>query len=169
MTATFSHLDRFHTTSGRHHLPARLQPAELRRIARSYALNPNLEALLRETRERSWARLAGDARSDVWLISWPEGTETGWHDHGDSNGAFAVASGTVVEETWALRSVQRRVLTVGDHRAFDEHHVHNVSGAGPGRALTVHAYSPALVVMGQYEIGPDGPVSTAVREDESSW
>ena len=62
--------------------------AELRRTARSYALNPNLSALLPESGGRTWARLAGDARLDVWLISWPEGTETGWHDHGEASGAF---------------------------------------------------------------------------------
>lgn len=168
MTATSSRLDSFHRRST-HHLPARLQPAELRAIARSYAGNPNLDALLTDTGERTWARLAGDTRSDVWLISWPEGTETGWHDHGESNGAFAVAAGTVIEETWALRSVQRRVLAAGDHRAFNERHVHNVRGAGPGRALTVHAYSPALIVMGDYEIGPDGPIATSTRQDETSW
>ena len=76
--------------------------AELRQTARRYALNPNLSALLPESSERTWARLAGDARLDVWLISWPEGTETGWHDHGDASGAFAVASGVVLEQTWAL-------------------------------------------------------------------
>ena len=75
----------------------------------------------------------------------------------------------VIEETWALGAVQSRRLSVGDHRAFGERHIHNVLGGGPGRALTVHAYSPALVVMGDYELGADGPVATATRRDEESW
>ena len=143
--------------------------AELRRTARSYALNPNLSALLPESGGRTWARLAGDARLDVWLISWPEGTGTGWHDHGEASGAFAVASGVVLEQTWALGAVQHRTLTEGDARAFGRDHVHNVVGAGPGRALTVHAYAPGLVTMGQFELGPEGPNRLATPQDASSW
>ena len=155
--------------------PTHLAPvplAELRRTVRRYALNPNLAALLPETEERAWARLAGDARSDVWLISWPEGTETGWHDHGDAAGAFAVASGSVVELTWALGAVQHRRLAEGDSRAFGRDHVHNVAGAGPGRSLTVHAYAPGLLTMGEFELGTAGPVRLATSRtgrDGASW
>jgi hypothetical protein len=160
MTATTFHLDT---------RAADVPLAALRETARRYALNPNLAALLPESGDRSWARLAGDARMDVWLISWPEGTETGWHDHGDASGAFAVASGVVIEQTWALGAIQHRTLTQGDARAFGRDHVHNVVGAGPGRALTVHAYAPGLVTMGQFELGPDGPNRLATPQDASSW
>lgn len=140
---------------------------DLRRTVRRYALNPNLDLLLPDSGQRTWARLAGDARSDVWLISWPEDVEAGWHDHGDAVGAFAVASGSVLEETWALGAVQRRRLTVGESHSFRAEQVHNVRGFGPGRALTVHAYSPALVTMGGYVVGPTGPVrATSVPRDE---
>ena len=160
MTATTSHLDT---------RAADVPLAELRQTARSYALNPNLSALLPESGQRTWARLAGNARLDVWLISWPEGTETGWHDHGEASGAFAVAAGIVIEKTWALGAIQHRTLTDGDARAFGRDHVHNVVGAGPGRALTVHAYAPGLVTMGQFELGPDGPNRLATPQDASSW
>ncbi len=139
-------------------------PAALRRTLHRYALNPNLAALLPATGERSWARLAGDARSDIWLISWPEGTETGWHDHGDAAGAFAVASGSVDELTWALGAVQRRRLAAGDSRSFGREHVHNVVGAGPGRSLTVHAYAPGLLTMGAFDLGPRGPVQRGAQD-----
>ena len=163
MTASSSHLD-----ARRLRRPVPL--AELRQTARRYALNPNLAALLPDSsRERTWARLAGDARIDVWLISWPEGTETGWHDHGDASGAFAVASGVVLEQTWALGAVQQRTLADGDTRAFGRDHVHNVVGLGPGRALTVHAYAPALLTMGRFELGPDGPVQLTDSQDASPW
>ena len=165
MTASFTHLD---TPPARPTVPL----AELRRTVRRYALNPNLAALLPETGERAWARLAGDARTDVWLISWPEGSQTGWHDHGDAAGAFAVASGAVVELTWALGAVQHRRLADGDSRAFGRDHVHNVLGAGPGRALTVHAYAPGLVTMGEFELAAEGPVrlaTTRSNADGGSW
>ena len=161
MTALHSHLERVNVPL-----------AELRQTARRYALNPNLAALLPEPSEgtgRTWARLAGDARLDVWVISWPEGTETGWHDHGDASGAFAVASGVVIEQTWARGTVQQRTLGEGDTRAFGRDHVHNVVGAGPGRSLTVHAYAPGLVEMGRFELGPEGPTRLATLEDASSW
>ena len=128
-----------------------------------------LRAAPRERRPHLGPVSPGDARLDVWLISWPEGTETGWHDHGDASGAFAVASGVVLEQTWALGAVQHRTLTEGDARAFGRDHVHNVVGAGPGRALTVHAYAPGLVTMGQFELGPDGPNRLATPQDASSW
>jgi len=159
-------------TASTFHLDARVASvplAELRRTARRYALNPNLSALLPESGERTWARLAGDARLDVWLISWPHGTETGWHDHGDASGAFAVASGVVLEQTWALGAIQHRTLSEGDARAFGRDHVHNVIGAGPGRAVTVHAYAPGLVTMGRFALGPDGPNRLATPQDASSW
>jgi quercetin dioxygenase-like cupin family protein len=143
--------------------------AELRRTARRFALNPNLDALLPESPDRTWARLAGDARMDVWLISWPDGTETGWHDHGDASGAFAVASGVVIEQTWALGTVQHRTLSEGDTRAFGRDHVHNIVGAGRGRALTVHAYAPALSTMGRFELRPDGPARLSRAQDGPAW
>jgi predicted metal-dependent enzyme (double-stranded beta helix superfamily) len=158
MTAAHSHLDTLHVPL-----------AELRQTARRYALNPNLAALLPDGDGRTWARLAGDARLDVWVISWPEGTETGWHDHGEAAGAFAVASGLVIEQTWALGTVQQRTLAEGDTRTFGRDHVHNVIGAGPGRSLTVHAYAPGLVEMGRFELGPDGPARLATAQDASSW
>jgi quercetin dioxygenase-like cupin family protein len=142
---------------------------ELRTVARRYALNPNLAALLPESRERTWARLAGDARTDVWLISWPEGSETGWHDHGEAAGAFVVASGVVIEQTWASGRVQSRRLIEGEARSFGRDHVHNVVGAGPGRALTVHVYAPGLVEMGRFELASDGPVRLVAGEDASAW
>ena len=162
MTASSSHVDAPHFSH-----PVRL--AELRQIARHYALNPNLPALLPDSSdERTWARLAGDVRMDVWLISWPEDTETGWHDHGDASSAFAVASGMVLEQTWALGAVQHRTLAEGDTRAFGRDHVHNVVGVGPGRALTVHAYAPALVTSRRFELGPGGPVQLTGSQD-ASW
>ncbi len=173
MTASFLHLDT-HADRG---VPQPQRPgglasvplADLRRTVRRYALNPNLAALLPESTQRSWARLAGDARSDVWLISWPHGTETGWHDHGLAAGAFAVAAGSVVELTWALGAVQQRRLEVGDSRIFGRDHVHNVVGAAPGRSLTLHAYAPGLVTMGEFELGPGGPVPRGTTTDGASW
>lgn len=42
---------------------------------------------------RTWIRLDGPGGSEAWLIGWPPGTGTGWHDHAESRGAFATARG----------------------------------------------------------------------------
>ena len=122
-----------------------------------------------DTGERTWARLAGFGGVEVWLISWPEGTETGWHDHGGSHGAFAVASGGVVEETWAIGTVRRRRLTVGDSRSFGANHVHNVRGTGAGRSLTVHAYAPRLLTMTGHVLGRTGPRPGVTSREGVDW
>jgi hypothetical protein len=35
--------------------------------------------------------------------------------------------------------------------------------------MTVHAYAPALVTMGRFELGPDGPIQRTSSQDVSSW
>lgn len=52
---------------------------------------------------RTWVRLEGPGGSEAWLIGWPPGTGTGWHDHADSVGAFLTASGELKENSLAAR------------------------------------------------------------------
>ncbi|MEP6799361.1 MAG: hypothetical protein ABI890_14495 [Lapillicoccus sp.] len=142
---------------------------ELERIARRYALNPNLDVLLRGTSDRTWARLADDSGAEVWLMSWPEGAETGWHDHGGSVGAFAVATGNLVEETWSTQGSQERALGPGDSRTFGEEQVHNVRGVAVGRSLTVHACAPRLVTMTRHELTPAGLRPVLTSREGGQW
>ena len=99
-------------------------------------------------------RLCLDASDDVelWLISWPPGTGTGWHDHGAASGAFVVLRGTLTEYTWD--GVNRaRTLNHGAGRAFRSNHVHDVANQTDGApALSLHAYTPRLVAMTTYEL-----------------
>ncbi|TXL85183.1 cysteine dioxygenase [Streptomyces sp. IB2014 016-6] len=114
---------------------------------------------------RTWIRLDGPAGSEAWIISWPPGTGTGWHDHGGSYGAFATAEGALQEDSLAARlptegwktlelaeGVDReRKLTKGDARAFGSHHVHEVRNeSGSEHAVSVHAYYPPLPLMRRY-------------------
>ncbi|MEW5543049.1 cysteine dioxygenase, partial [Streptomyces cyaneofuscatus] len=69
--------------------------AELLDFVRSAAEDEALIASLPLDPEgRTWVRLDGPGGSEAWLIGWPPGTGTGWHDHADSVGAFTTASGT---------------------------------------------------------------------------
>ncbi|MEU1123574.1 cysteine dioxygenase [Streptomyces sp. NPDC005899] len=108
---------------------------------------------------RTWLRLEGPGGSEAWLIGWPPGTGTGWHDHADSVGAFTVASGALREHALAARlptegwrtlelseGIDRiRLLTTGRGRAFGRHHVHEVLNESEREhAVSVHAYYPPL-------------------------
>ncbi len=157
------------TTSTLHHALVHSSAGALEQLARRYAQNPNLAALLPDRGERAWARLADHAGAEVWLISWPEGVETGWHDHDGSLGAFAVVSGAVVEQTWdGVRVVSRR-LAAGESRAFGESHVHNMRAAAAHRSLTVHAYAPRLTTMTSYELTAQGPRAISVTREGADW
>ncbi|GAA3006851.1 hypothetical protein K388_06601 [Streptomyces sp. KhCrAH-43] len=114
---------------------------------------------------RTWIRLDGPGGSEAWLIGWPPGTGTGWHDHADSIGAFLTAAGTLTEHALAARlptdgwktlelaeDIDRtRELTPGRGRAFGRHHVHEVlNGSATEHAVSVHAYYPPLPRIRRY-------------------
>jgi hypothetical protein len=115
--------------------------------------------------ERTWLRLEGPGGSEAWLIGWPPGSGTGWHDHAESIGAFLTASGELTEHSLAARlpaegwrtlelsdGVDRsRALPSGRGRAFGRHHVHDVLNESAGRhAVSVHAYYPPLPSIRRY-------------------
>ncbi|WP_030235408.1 MULTISPECIES: cysteine dioxygenase [unclassified Streptomyces] len=120
---------------------------------------------------RTWVRLDGPGGSEAWLIGWPPGTGTGWHDHADSVGAFLTAEGELTENSLAARlptdgwktlelsdGVDRhRRLAAGQGRAFGRHHVHEVLNESPDRhAISVHAYYPPLPRIRRYS--RSGPI-----------
>lgn len=114
---------------------------------------------------RTWVRLEGPRGSEAWLIGWPPGTGTGWHDHADSVGAFLTATGELTENSLAARlptegwqtlelteGVDRvRHLGSGQGRAFGRHHVHEVlNESTTHHAISVHAYYPPLPRIRRY-------------------
>ncbi|MFD3524805.1 cysteine dioxygenase [Streptomyces sp. NPDC058653] len=140
--------------------------AELLAFVRRTAADAELVSTLPLDPEgRTWIRLDGPAGSEAWIISWPPGTGTGWHDHGGSYGAFATAAGALQEDSLAARlptegwktlelaeGVDRaRKLAKGDARAFGSHHVHEVRNESDAEhAVSVHAYYPPLPLMRRY-------------------
>ncbi|MFI9615295.1 cysteine dioxygenase [Streptomyces sp. NPDC052023] len=134
----------------------------VRRTAADAAL---IDSLPLDPQGRTWVRLEGPGGSEAWLIGWPPGTGTGWHDHADSVGAFVTARGELTENSLAARlptdgwktlelteDVDRqRRLPAGRGRAFGHHHVHEVLNESPGRhAVSVHAYYPPLPRIRRY-------------------
>jgi hypothetical protein len=120
---------------------------------------------------RTWVRLDGPGGSEAWLIGWPPGTGTGWHDHADSAGAFVTAAGELRENSLAVRlpadgwktleltdGVDRvRRLPTGRGRSFGHHHVHEVlNESADQHAISVHAYYPPLPQMRRFS--RSGPI-----------
>ncbi|WP_314178284.1 cupin domain-containing protein [Streptomyces winkii] len=140
--------------------------AELLDFVRRTAADAELIASLPLDPEgRTWLRLNGPGGSEAWIIGWPPGTGTGWHDHGGSYGALATAGGRLTEQSLAARlptegwktleladGVDReRQLPAGSGRAFGPHHVHQVlNETEEEHAVSVHAYYPPLPLMRRY-------------------
>ncbi len=138
----------------------------LEEIARSLAERPEewLDRVRLSADGRWYQRLRRDDDHEVWLISWLPGQSTGFHDHGESRGAFAVALGDL-EEHQPARS---RSVRAGESWEFGADYVHDVRNTSNAPAVSVHVYSPPLSTMNRYEMTPEGLVAVA-SEGEEDW
>ena len=139
-------------------------------VLRDHATDvPALERLLdHHPVERSWIRLRSEADVELWLISWPPGSRTDWHDHGPSAGAFTVLEGELVEHSWE-RALRQRDLAPGDSRAFRAGYAHDVHNSSDEPALSLHAYSPRLQTMTRYRFHGDRLEVLGVEQAGQSW
>jgi hypothetical protein len=131
--------------------------AGLRRIARIFAADRDLARQLQiSATERTWVRLETTDDVAAWLIRWPVGTATGWHDHvgehGGVRGAFVVVDGLLMESSWSPVGPVRRRLYAGGLRSFGPDYVHDVESIGDRPAVSVHVYSPQLEAMRTYSV-----------------
>ena len=132
---------------------------ELRRLVRDIAAEPDLwTSLVRHDAEhRRFEQLWRDEHVDVWVISWTNGSDTGFHDHDVSRGAVAVVEGEVIEERLVLGGAPRELHhRAGDVFDFDASHVHRMRQDCAAPAVSIHAYSPPLWRMGAYLVEADG-------------
>jgi quercetin dioxygenase-like cupin family protein len=160
MTATFPALSTTLSTSA----PLRPPLDVLRDVARHPALPGLVE---HHPTERRWHRIETDHDVELWLISWPPGSSTGWHDHGTARGAIATLQGRLTEGSWAGRVFRRR-LGPGDARTFPSWHVHDVGNRTREHALSLHAYTPALTAMTRYRVA-DGRLEVVEVERADTW
>ena len=156
-----------------HHVAAALSPARLGHIVDAVAAEPRRWSdVVRFDAGRRWYQrldLADDY--EIWLLTWMPGQSTGFHDHGDAAGAFAVAQGRVRERTVtaARPLVTDRVVTAGGSQSFGPQYVHDVANVSAEPAITVHAYSPPLTAMRRYELTGSGLVHTGTQSGEQDW
>lgn len=90
------------------------------------------------------------AEHQLWVIAWPPGASTGWHDHGTAAGAFTVLRGKLVEHNWGggLRLADVTTNTIRVHGAG---HVHDVQNRTDEVVYSLHAYGDRLDAMHHYE------------------
>jgi predicted metal-dependent enzyme (double-stranded beta helix superfamily) len=136
-----------------------LDRGELRELVAGIAAEPETwRGLVRHgTPERHFEELWRDNHVDVWVITWANGNDTGFHDHDVSCGAVAVVEGQVTEERLVVGGPHRRLRHVaGQSFDFDASHVHRMRQDSDAPAVSIHAYSPPLWRLGTYTVGPDG-------------
>ena len=105
---------------------------------------------------RHYVSLHRDQHVDVWLLCWTESNDTGWHDHDVSSGAVRVVHGALQESNPRIGGDHLTVrVGAGESFCFGPDHIHRLNGA-VGGAVSIHAYSPPLCRMGQYEFTEDG-------------
>jgi hypothetical protein len=157
------------------------------RLAADVAHHRGLAELLPATPgRRTWTALETPLGWDAWLIAWPEGTDTGWHDHQGSAGVFTVAEGTLTEfsmgatgdsaNTPAIagdvvgnwRDVRTRYISAGESRTFGPKHIHHVVNETGRIAYSVHVYAPVLRGMTRYKWRDDDLLLTDI-EAAGSW
>jgi Cysteine dioxygenase type I len=136
-----------------------LDRIELRELVARIAGQPERwRALVRHgTGHRHFEQLWRDSHVDVWVISWANGNDTGFHDHDVSSGAVAVVEGEIIEERLVLGGAPRELRhRAGEAFHFDAAHVHRMRQDSDTPAVSIHAYSPPLWRMGSYVVDADG-------------
>jgi rhodanese-related sulfurtransferase len=125
-------------------------PEELASIVSRFASSDGwLDRVRLRAGDRWYERLYHGPDHDIWVISWMPGQSTGFHDHGESAGAFVVATGILEEHR---PGEQTRVIPPGQPRAFGSEYAHDVRNASLAPAISIHAYSPPLTDMNEYEL-----------------
>jgi rhodanese-related sulfurtransferase/predicted metal-dependent enzyme (double-stranded beta helix superfamily) len=125
-------------------------PEELANIVLLFASTDGWMDRVRLRAEQRWyERLYHGPDYDIWVISWLPGQSTGFHDHGVSAGAFVVATGILEEHRPDERT---RVIHPGKPRALGPNYAHDVRNVSLAPAISIHAYSPPLSEMNEYEL-----------------
>jgi predicted metal-dependent enzyme (double-stranded beta helix superfamily) len=106
---------------------------------------------------RRYELLYEDDRIDIWVLSWMPGQGTGFHDHDISDVGVMCAQGELDEGLLAIgREIAPVRLRAGVSRNGPGGYIHSVTHVSGEPAVSLHAYSPPLMVVGQYRADADG-------------
>jgi hypothetical protein len=100
---------------------------------------------------RRYELLYEDRSVDIWVLSWMAGQRTGFHDHDRSGVGLCCAAGCLDEGRLLLGGRAEPIrMTPGVARNGPGGYIHSVAHVEGAPAVSIHAYSPPLVVVGQY-------------------
>jgi quercetin dioxygenase-like cupin family protein len=88
-------------------------------------------------------RLIATANYDVWLITWPPGSEIGHHDHAGSTSVIRIVRGSLIESVRAGHWALHPGASVVTPRCTS----HQLWNAGSTEATSLHVYSPPLTTF----------------------
>jgi hypothetical protein len=92
-------------------------------------------------------RLIATALYDVWLITWPNGSSIGPHDHGGARSVLQIVEGELIEtfsEQPGEGPSRIRVLRKGDATRGEPPYLHELENGSGLDATSLHVYSPPL-------------------------
>ncbi|MCW2927673.1 MAG: cysteine dioxygenase type [Thermoleophilia bacterium] len=139
---------------------------ELQQLANAIADDPEIWEPLTivDPHRRRYRLLYEDDRIDVWVLSWMHGQGTGFHDHDLSAVGLASAAGHVVERQMLLPNGATSVdMVPGVSRPGPPGYIHSVAHVSGTPAVTIHAYSPPLVRVGQYRVDDEGVLRRSIE------
>lgn len=146
-------LDDLLTTSGVLDVP-QLQELVLAIVDRPEIWEP---IVIADPARRRYELIFEDERIDVWALFWMPGQGTGFHDHDVSGVGLATARGVVRERRMLIAGGSTVLeMTPGVVSGGPGGYIHSVAHATGDPAITIHAYSPPLMRVGQYKVDDDG-------------
>lgn len=149
-----------------------LSRAELGRLVQDVAAAEDwIDQVMFCTDQRWFHRLELSAQHEIWLLSWLPSQHTGFHDHGEAAGAFAVVQGELLESVASHENtgVQCRRAVQGTVRTFGGQHVHDMRNICAVPAISLHAYSPPLASMRRFEMTASGLALVRTDHAELDW
>jgi predicted metal-dependent enzyme (double-stranded beta helix superfamily) len=150
----------------------RLAPARLGALVRQVAAAGRWPAAVMFDASGHWYhRLELTDEYETWLLGWLPGQHTGFHDHGEASGAFAVVRGELAESLArpGRRRVRRRCAPTYAVTTFGPRHLHDLGNESGEPAVSVHAYSPPLTAMRRYAMTESGLALVRTDHAELDW
>jgi len=142
-----------------------LEVEQLERLAGDIAADAAIwePLVIVDENRRRYRLLYDDDRLDVWVLSWMPDQGTGFHDHDLSGVGLSCAQGEVCEKQMLLPAGTSDVaMTAGVTRNGLPGYIHSVAHAAGTPAVTIHAYSPPLVRVGQYRVDENGVMHRSI-------
>ena len=139
--------------------PGLLSVPALEQLVRRIADRPDLwrPLVVVDRDRRRYELLFEDDRVDIWVLSWMPGQRTGFHDHDRSGVGLVCAQGELDEGSLAIGAAAQTIrMAPGVSRSGPGGYVHAVAHHAGKPAVSIHAYSPPLICVGQYRVDRHG-------------